>query len=69
MTSLRPGVYTVRVEAAGFATLERAGVTMKTGQRERVDLDAAGWGGRSGDECDAPMHRCCAASRVRFDGD
>src|SRR5215469_1230217 len=36
ITSLRPGLYTVRVVAAGFAVLERSGVTVKTGQRERL---------------------------------
>jgi hypothetical protein len=36
--SLRPGSYHVRVEASGFATVERGGVTVKTGQRERVDV-------------------------------
>ena len=39
VTSLRPGVYTVRVEAEGFATVERAGVTVKTGVRARVDVE------------------------------
>lgn len=38
VTSLRPGVYTVRVEAAGFTTVERAGITIKTGERQRVDV-------------------------------
>src|SRR5215469_10510295 len=38
ITSLRPGLYTVRVVAAGFAVLERSGVTVKTGQRERLDF-------------------------------
>jgi hypothetical protein len=38
IASLRPGVYTIQVAAPGFATLERAGVTIRTGQRERVDL-------------------------------
>ena len=38
IASLRPGVYTVRVTAPGFVTLERAGVTIRTGQRVRVDL-------------------------------
>ena len=36
--SLRPGSYHVRMEASGFATVERGGVTVKTGQRERVDV-------------------------------
>ncbi|WP_245632209.1 TonB-dependent receptor domain-containing protein [Edaphobacter aggregans] len=39
VTSLRPGVYTVRVEAEGFATVDRAGVTVKTGVRSRVDIE------------------------------
>src|ERR1700754_908200 len=39
VTSLRPGVYTVRVEAEGFATVERTGVTIKTGVRSRVDVE------------------------------
>ncbi len=38
IASLRPGVYTVRVTAPGFVTLNRAGVSIRTGQRERVDL-------------------------------
>src|SRR5262245_25239435 len=39
LTSLRPGTYTVRVEAAGFATVERAGITVRTGVRERIDVE------------------------------
>ncbi|HEY8996453.1 MAG TPA: TonB-dependent receptor [Edaphobacter sp.] len=38
VTSLRPGVYKVRVEAPGFTTVERAGITIKTGERQRVDI-------------------------------
>ncbi len=38
LTSLRPGVYTLRVLAEGFAVLERSGITIKTGERERLDL-------------------------------
>ena len=38
VTSLRPGLYTVRVEAPGFATVERTGITVKTGGRQRVDI-------------------------------
>ena len=36
--SLRPGVYTVKVTAPGFVILERSGVTIRTGQRVRVDI-------------------------------
>src|SRR5262249_3131511 len=36
--SLRPGVYTVRVDAGGFASVRRSGITIKTGTRERVDM-------------------------------
>jgi Carboxypeptidase regulatory-like domain/TonB dependent receptor len=39
LTSLRPGVYAVRVEASGFATVERAGITVRTGVRTRVDVE------------------------------
>jgi hypothetical protein len=38
ITSLRPGEYTIRAEANGFATLERVGVAIKTGERVRLDL-------------------------------
>ena len=38
LTSLRPGSYLVRVEASGFATLERLGVTVRTGERVALDL-------------------------------
>jgi hypothetical protein len=38
VTSLRPGIYAVRVAAPGFATTERNGVTIKTGERVRVDV-------------------------------
>lgn len=38
IASLRPGVYTVRVATPGFVTVERAGVTIRIGQRERVDI-------------------------------
>ncbi|MBS1820731.1 MAG: TonB-dependent receptor [Acidobacteria bacterium] len=38
VASLRPGIYTLRVAAQGFAALERAGVTVKTGERQRVDI-------------------------------
>jgi hypothetical protein len=38
ITSLRPGLYAVRVEAAGFTTIERAGITIKTGERQRVNI-------------------------------
>ncbi len=38
LTSLRPGIYKLRVEAQGFAVLERSGITIKTGERERLDL-------------------------------
>ncbi|MDE1176406.1 MAG: TonB-dependent receptor [Edaphobacter sp.] len=38
VTSLRPGVYTVQVQATGFETVERAGVTIMTGKRQRVDI-------------------------------
>jgi hypothetical protein len=38
LPSLRPGLYTLKVIAPGFATLERAGITVRTGQRIRVDL-------------------------------
>ena len=44
LTSLRPGIYSVRVEAAGFQTVERAGVTVKTGIRTRVDVELHGGG-------------------------
>lgn len=36
--SLRPGVYTIRVAATGFVTVERAGITIKTGERQRADI-------------------------------
>lgn len=39
LTSLRPGIYSVRVEAAGFQMVERAGITVKTGIRTRVDVE------------------------------
>jgi hypothetical protein len=39
LTSLRPGIYTVRVEANGFATVERSGITVRTGIRTRVDIE------------------------------
>jgi hypothetical protein len=39
LTSLRPGIYAVRVEATGFATVERAGITVRTGVRTRVDVE------------------------------
>ena len=38
LTSLRPGSYAVRIEASGFATLERVGVTVRTGERVALDL-------------------------------
>lgn len=38
LPSLRPGVYTVKVIAPGFATVQRGGVTIRTGQRVRVDV-------------------------------
>lgn len=38
VASLRPGVYTVKVSASGFVTVERSGVTIRTGQRERADI-------------------------------
>ena len=38
LTSLRPGVYSVRIEGAGFATIDRAGVTVRTGVRTRLDV-------------------------------
>jgi hypothetical protein len=38
VASLRPGVYTVQVAAPGFVTLIRSGVSIRTGQRERLDL-------------------------------
>ena len=38
LTSLRPGSYLVRVAASGFATLERLGVTVRTGERVALDL-------------------------------
>ena len=38
VTFLRPGIYKVRAEAEGFASLERSGVTIKTGERQRLDL-------------------------------
>jgi hypothetical protein len=38
LISLRPGIYSVRVEATGFATVERAGITVRTGVRTRVDV-------------------------------
>jgi len=39
LTSLRPGIYSVRVEAGGFRAVERAGITVKTGIRTRVDVE------------------------------
>jgi hypothetical protein len=39
VTSLRPGIYAVRVEAAGFSTVERTGITVQTGKRQRVDIE------------------------------
>lgn len=38
VTSLRPGIYAIRVDAPGFVSIERFGVTIKTGQRQRVDM-------------------------------
>ncbi len=38
IASLRPGIYTMHVTAPGFVTLVRVGVTIRTGQRERVDI-------------------------------
>lgn len=38
ITRLRPGVYTIRIEASGLATLERSGVAIKTGERQPVKL-------------------------------
>src|SRR5215472_14054413 len=38
LTSLRPGIYKLRVQAQGFVVLERSGITIKTGARERLDL-------------------------------
>lgn len=38
VVSLRPGIYTIRVSAPGFTTVERSGITIRTGQRTRVDI-------------------------------
>jgi hypothetical protein len=38
IASLRPGLYTIRVTAPGFVTFVRSGVSIRTGQRERIDL-------------------------------
>ncbi|QNI36677.1 TonB-dependent receptor [Edaphobacter albus] len=38
IVSLRPGIYTVRVSAPGFTTVEHSGITIRTGQRTRVDI-------------------------------
>jgi Carboxypeptidase regulatory-like domain len=40
-TSLRPGVYTVSAQAAGFQKLVRTDVTLVTGERTRLDLKMA----------------------------
>ncbi|HEX8116933.1 MAG TPA: TonB-dependent receptor, partial [Pyrinomonadaceae bacterium] len=37
ITNLRPGAYTITVEAAGFRRLVRSGVQLVTGERVRVD--------------------------------
>lgn len=38
LTSLRPGIYSVRVEAGGFATVDHGGITVRTGVRTRLDV-------------------------------
>jgi len=38
IASLRPGIYMVKVTAPGFVTVQRSGITIHTGQRERVDI-------------------------------
>lgn len=38
IASLRPGLYTIRITAPGFVTLVRSGVSIRTGERERLDL-------------------------------
>ena len=42
--SLRPGLYDVTASAAGFATLQRKGVTVATGQRVRLDMSLVAGG-------------------------
>src|SRR5437868_5584312 len=38
-TGLKPGIYTITIEANGFKRLVRAGVQLATGERIRVDID------------------------------
>lgn len=38
VASLRPGLYTIRATAPGFVTLVRSGLSIRTGQRERLNL-------------------------------
>ncbi|HEX2917163.1 MAG TPA: carboxypeptidase-like regulatory domain-containing protein, partial [Edaphobacter sp.] len=38
VASLRPGSYTIRATAPGFSTLVRSGLSIRTGQRERINL-------------------------------
>lgn len=42
--SVRPGLYDVTASAAGFATLQRKGVTVATGQRVRLDMSLVAGG-------------------------
>ena len=41
LTNLRPGVYSVAAQAAGFRKIVRTGVTLITGERTRLDLKLA----------------------------
>ncbi len=38
VTNIKPGLYNVTIEAAGFRRFQRAGVTLTTGERIRVDV-------------------------------
>lgn len=40
-TALQPGTYTLRVEARGFETLTRSGVTLRVGQQTDLPLTLA----------------------------
>ena len=47
LPSLRPGDYSVTVEAEGFNTFVRSGVTLQVAQVARIDVDAASRRGRA----------------------